>query len=51
VGEEAGVVHAPHELLLVDELGVSECGVFFVECEVAAVLLGAGEEGSVLGGS
>jgi hypothetical protein len=32
VGEKAGVVYAPHEFLLVGELGVGECGVFFVEC-------------------
>jgi hypothetical protein len=50
VGEEAGVVYAPHEFLLVGELSVGECGVPFVECEVGAVLMGAGEEGTVLGG-
>jgi hypothetical protein len=50
VGEVADVVYAPHEFLLVGEYGVGECGVAFVECEVGAVLLGAGEEGSVLGG-
>jgi hypothetical protein len=38
-------VDAPHEFLLVGELDVGECCVFFVECEVGAVLRGAGEEG------
>jgi hypothetical protein len=37
VGEEAGVVYAPHEFLLMGELSVGECGVFFVECEVELV--------------
>jgi hypothetical protein len=50
VGEEAGVVYAPHEFLLVGELSVAECCVFFVECEVGAVLRGAGEECTVFGG-
>jgi hypothetical protein len=50
VDEEVGVVYAPHEFLLVGELDVGECCVFFVECEVSSVLLGAGEQGSVLGG-
>jgi hypothetical protein len=50
VGEEAGVVYAPHEVLLVSELDVGECCVFFVECEVGSVLRGAGEENTVLGG-
>jgi hypothetical protein len=50
VGEEAGVVYAPHEFLLVSEMHVDECRVFFVECEVGAVLRGAGEEGTVFGG-
>jgi hypothetical protein len=31
VGEEAGVVYSPHEFLLVSELDVGECCVFFVE--------------------
>jgi hypothetical protein len=31
------------------ELDVGECCVVFVESEVRAVLLGAGEEGTVLG--
>jgi hypothetical protein len=42
VGEEAGVVYAPHEFLLVGELDVGECCVFFVEGEVGAVLRCAG---------
>ena len=42
-------MYAPHELL-VGELGVAESCVFFVECEVGAVLRGAGEEGAVFGG-
>jgi hypothetical protein len=42
VCEEAGVVDSPHELLLVDELDVGECCVFFVESEVRAILRGAG---------
>jgi hypothetical protein len=50
VCEEAGVVNAPHEFLFVDDLDVGECCVFFVECEVGAVLHGAGEEGTVFGG-
>jgi hypothetical protein len=50
VGEEAGVVNAPREFLLVGELDVGECCVVFVECEVGAVLRGAGEEGTVFGG-
>jgi hypothetical protein len=33
VGEEAGVVYCPQELLVVIELDVGECCVFFVECE------------------
>jgi hypothetical protein len=49
VGEEAGVVYAPHELLLVGELDVGERCVFFVECEVGAVLRGAGEEATGIG--
>jgi hypothetical protein len=49
VGEEAGVVHAPHEFLLVSELDVGESCVFFVECEVGPIC-GAGEEGAVFGG-
>jgi hypothetical protein len=47
--EEAGVVDSPHEFLLVGELDVSECHVFFVEGEVRAVFRGAGEEGTVFG--
>jgi hypothetical protein len=50
VGEEAGVVYAPREFLLVRELDVGECCVFFVECEVGSVLRGAGEESTVFGG-
>jgi hypothetical protein len=50
VGEEAGVVYAPHEFLLVGELDVGDCCVFVVECEVGAVLRGAGDEGAVFGG-
>jgi hypothetical protein len=50
VGEEAGVVYAPHEFLLVSEFDVGECFVFFVECEVGSVLHSAGEEGTVFGG-
>jgi hypothetical protein len=42
VGEEAGVMYAPHEFLLVSKLDVGECCVFLVECEVGAVLRGAG---------
>jgi hypothetical protein len=49
VGEEAGVVYAPHEFLLVSELDVGECCVFFIECEVGSVLRGVGEEGTVFG--
>jgi hypothetical protein len=49
VCEEAGVVDSPHEFLLVGELDVGECCVFFVKCEVGAVLRGAGEEGTVFG--
>jgi hypothetical protein len=49
VGEEAGVVYAPHEFLLVGEFDVGECCMFFMEYEVCAVLLGAGEEGTVFG--
>ena len=49
VCEEAGVVDSPHEFLLVGELDVFECCVFFVESEVRAVLRGAGEEGTVFG--
>jgi hypothetical protein len=41
---------SPHEFLFVGELDVGECCVFFVECEVGAVLRGAGEEGIVFGG-
>jgi hypothetical protein len=44
-------VYAPHEFLLVSELShVGECCVFFVECEVGAVIRWAGEEGTVFGG-
>ena len=50
VCEEAGVVDSPHEFLLMGELSVGECFVFFVECEVGSVLRGAGEEGTVFGG-
>jgi hypothetical protein len=50
LGEEAGVVYAPYEFLLVSELDVVERRVFFVECEVGSVLRGAGEEGTVFGG-
>jgi hypothetical protein len=50
VGEEEGVVYAPHEFLLVGELDVGECFVFFVKCEVGSILRGAGEEGLVFGG-
>jgi hypothetical protein len=50
VGEEAGVVYAPHEFLLVGKLDVDECCVFFVECEFGAVLRGAGEDGTVFRG-
>jgi hypothetical protein len=50
VGEEAVVVYAPYEFLLVGELYVGECGVLFVEGEVGSVLRGAGEEGTVFGG-
>jgi hypothetical protein len=46
VCEEAGVVDAPNEFLLVGELCVGECCEFFVEGEVGG---GAGEEGSVFG--
>jgi hypothetical protein len=49
VCEKAGVVDTPHEFLFVGELDVSECGVFFVESEVSAVLRGACEEGTVFG--
>jgi hypothetical protein len=49
VCEKAGVVHSPHEFLLVGELDVGECCVVFVEREVGAVLRGAGEEGTVFG--
>jgi hypothetical protein len=49
VCEKAGVVDSPHEFLLVGELDVGECGVFFVEGEVGSVLRGAGEEGTVFG--
>jgi hypothetical protein len=45
VDEKGGVVYAPREFVLVGELDVGECAVFFVECEV-----GAGEEGTVLSG-
>jgi hypothetical protein len=48
VCDEAGVVDAPHEFLLVGELNVGECSVFFVESEVGAVLRGGGEEGLCL---
>jgi hypothetical protein len=47
---EAGVVYAQHEFLLVGGLDVGECCVSFMECEVNAVLLCAGEEGTVFGG-
>jgi hypothetical protein len=51
VGEEAGVLDAPHEfILLVSEFDVGECCVFFVESEVGSVLRGAVEEGTVFGG-
>ena len=49
VCEEAGVVDSPYEFLLVGELGVGECCVFFVEGEVGAVCRGAGEEGAMFG--
>jgi hypothetical protein len=49
VCEEAGVVDSLHEFLLVGELDVGECSVIFVECEVGAVLRGAGEEGTAFG--
>jgi hypothetical protein len=49
VCEEAGVVDSPHEFLFVGELDVGECSVFFVERNVGAVLIGAGEEGTVFG--
>jgi hypothetical protein len=49
VCEKAGVVDSPHEFLLVGELDVSECCVFFVKSEVSAVLRGAGEEVTVSG--
>jgi hypothetical protein len=49
VCEKAGVVDSPHEFLFVGELDGGECCVFFVESEVHAVHLGAGEEGTVLG--
>jgi hypothetical protein len=42
LGEEAGDVDAPHELLVVSELDVGEGCVFFVEREVGAVLRCAG---------
>jgi hypothetical protein len=35
--------------MLVGKLDVGECCVFFVEGEVGAVHLGAGEEGTVFG--
>ena len=50
VGEEAGVVYAPHEFLLVGEFDVGECCVFFVECEVGSVLRGTDEEGTAFSG-
>jgi hypothetical protein len=49
VCEEAGDVDSPQEFLLVGEVDVGECGVFFVESEVGAVLRIAGEEGPVFG--
>jgi hypothetical protein len=49
VGEEAGFVHPPYEFLLVSQLDVGECCVFFVESEVGSVLRGAGEKGTVFG--
>jgi hypothetical protein len=42
-------VDSPHEFLLVCELNVGECCVFFVDGEVGAVLHCAGEEGTVFG--
>jgi hypothetical protein len=50
VGKKVGVVAAPHEFLLVSELGVGEGCVFFVERGVGAVLRCAAEEGTVFGG-
>jgi hypothetical protein len=50
VCEEAGVKYSSQELLFAGELDVGGCCVFFVECEVGAVLRGAGEEGTVFGG-
>jgi hypothetical protein len=50
VGEEAGVVYAPHEFLLVSKLDACECCVVFVEFEVGSVLRGAGEKGTVFSG-
>ena len=47
VCKKVGIVNSPHEFLGVGELYVGEYGVFFVECEVGAVLRGAGEEGTV----
>jgi hypothetical protein len=49
VCEKAGVVDSPHKLLLVGELDVGECCVFFVEREVGAIFRGTGEEGTVFG--
>jgi hypothetical protein len=49
MGEEAGVVYAPHEFLLASELDDGEGCVFFVEREVGAVLRRAGEKGTVFG--
>jgi hypothetical protein len=49
VCEEAGVVDSPHEFLLMGELDVGECCVFFVESEVDAGLHGAGEADAVFG--
>jgi hypothetical protein len=49
VCEEAGVAESPHEFLLVGELDVGECSVFFVESEVGDVLRGVGGEGTEFG--
>jgi hypothetical protein len=50
VGEEAGVVHAPYDFLLLSNLDVGECCVFVVEFEVGFILRGTGEEGTVFSG-
>jgi hypothetical protein len=51
VGEEAGVVYAPYEFLLVGELYVGEFGgVLVVEGEIGYVPRGTGDEGTVFGG-